>query len=120
MARPPVATPPLSGRIPSSVLLQPVQFFRITPCPASVSLLVTVNWGSGREWPPVLLPVAGERLRPVRATRSDRGVRSPRSRERKRPPGAFAPATNAGWPTILLSARTKALAERESGRFRPL
>src|SRR5271163_4543497 len=41
-------------------------------------------------------------------------------KEKERPPGAFALATNAGWPTLLLSARTKTLAERESGRFRPV
>jgi hypothetical protein len=46
--------------------------------------------------------------------------RSSGPRREKRPPGAFAPATNAEWPTILLSARTQALAERESGRFRPV
>ena len=38
----------------------------------------------------------------------------------KRSPGAFATATNTGWPAVLLSARTTTLAERESGRFRPV
>src|SRR5262249_7304276 len=50
-----------SARSCPAYILQPLQFFRIAPCPAPVSLLwVTMSWRSGRKELPVLREVAGE------------------------------------------------------------
>src|SRR5262249_54575904 len=103
----------LVGHVASGGILQLLQFFLLAACLALASQFDS--------------PLLGSANRPIRAVWSDRlSIVLGATRGKERPPGAFARATNATWPTTLLSAGTKALAERESGlhlrslRLRPL